>query len=66
MCDQKEEASSRAKSTPPMGAPKAAARPEAAPALMNSRWSRSHSMVTKRREDDHVGGCSSSRLCPAL
>jgi hypothetical protein len=37
---QKDAASSSANSTPPMGAPNAAASPLAAPAEMNSRWSR--------------------------
>ena len=38
-CDQKEAASSIAKRTPPMGAPKAAATPAAAPAETKSRLS---------------------------
>ena len=45
-------ASSMANITPPMGAPNAAARPAAAPALMNSRWSAS-SKTTRRVDARH-------------
>ena len=49
--DQNDEASSHENMTPPMGDPKAAARPAAAPAEMISRWSASScSLICSNRD----------------
>mmetsp|Transcript_7480 Transcript_7480/g.21281 ORF Transcript_7480/g.21281 Transcript_7480/m.21281 type:complete len:240 (+) Transcript_7480:1917-2636(+) len=62
LCDQKEAASSQANITPPMGAPKAAARPAAAPAEMNSRWSLSPCSTHDSHSSSHWPGCGDT--CP--
>mmetsp|Transcript_28671 Transcript_28671/g.77297 ORF Transcript_28671/g.77297 Transcript_28671/m.77297 type:complete len:354 (+) Transcript_28671:558-1619(+) len=64
--DQNEHASSMEYSTPPMGAPKAAAMPALTPAEMNSRWSVSLTMSSSTLKLSPLLRSRFKRNCPKM